>query len=180
MLNLDKRFTVIGDIMKNKKGFTLTEVMVVVIVIASLAAIAYPMYSKVIMKARITEAISLIELVRSAQQRNLLKNGEYFSGFTNKHITGDTKIIRAQEVYVADGKLTKDLYTVNISNPKSGTPYSPKSCIVVTYGKPDKLLFRVHGLVEDNKLWCTELGPDNLGICSLITDRQTVPVACND
>ena len=47
-----------------KSGFTLTEVLVVVLVISVLAAMAYPIYTKSATKSRAVEAINLLEMVR--------------------------------------------------------------------------------------------------------------------
>ena len=63
--------------MKNKKGFTLTEIMVVVLIIAGLSAISYPLYTKAITKARVAEAVALTEIVREAQQRKRRPAGLY-------------------------------------------------------------------------------------------------------
>jgi type IV pilus assembly protein PilE len=41
---------------KNKKGFTMIELMVVVVIVGVLAAIAIPIYGKYIKNARVTEA----------------------------------------------------------------------------------------------------------------------------
>lgn len=50
-----------------KKGFTLVEVLVVVVIIGVLAAISYPIFSKAILKARATEAVNLLETVKKKQ-----------------------------------------------------------------------------------------------------------------
>ena len=100
--------------MKNKLGFTLMEVMVVVLILAGLAAVAYPTYSKVIMKARTAEALSLGEIVREAEQRALAVNGSYFGAFTNDHVSGKTRLIKAGGVTVSGGVLKKDNYRVSL------------------------------------------------------------------
>lgn len=52
-----------------KKGFTLLEVLVVIIIIGILAALALPQYMKTIRKARIAEATSNIGSIRAAELR---------------------------------------------------------------------------------------------------------------
>ncbi len=66
-----------------KKGFTLTEVLVVVLIIGVITAIAYPMYTKTINKSRAVEAINLIEMVRNKQVANMARHGEYVESFRN-------------------------------------------------------------------------------------------------
>jgi prepilin-type N-terminal cleavage/methylation domain-containing protein len=54
--------------MQNQKGFTMIELMVVVVIVGVLAAVAVPMYSKYIKNARMTEATSRIgEIVTAAK-----------------------------------------------------------------------------------------------------------------
>lgn len=157
--------------MKNRKGFTLTEVMVTVLIIASLAAIAYPMYNRSIMKARVADAISLIEIVRTAQQRNMAVNGNYFTQFTNAQVTGDTRIVKASGLSVKDGVLKKGLYEVSIKGPKDTDQYHANSCIEIKYYIEENgdVLFTIQGLVEDSVMYCQESDSKN-GICDMVID----------
>lgn len=70
-------------IMKKKKGFTLTEVLVVVLIVSILAAVAYPLYTKSITKSRAVEAIGLLEMVRNKQLSHFARSGEYFNNFAD-------------------------------------------------------------------------------------------------
>lgn len=71
-------------IQKNKKrGFTLTEILVVVLIISVLAAIVYPMYTKAITKSRAVEAISLLEMVRNKQVQKYARDSQYYSEFAS-------------------------------------------------------------------------------------------------
>ncbi|OGR66932.1 MAG: hypothetical protein A2081_00035 [Elusimicrobia bacterium GWC2_61_19] len=72
---------------KNRKGFTLIELLVVVLIIGILASIAIPQYFKVVEKARVAEAMSLISSVKSAQERYLARGGAYTSNFTDLDIS---------------------------------------------------------------------------------------------
>ncbi len=72
---------------KTKKGFTLIELLVVVLIIGILASIAIPQYFKVVEKARVAEAMSLISAVKSSQERFLANGGAYTSDFTALDIT---------------------------------------------------------------------------------------------
>ena len=60
---------------ENKKGFTLLEMLVVVLIIGILAGIALPQYGKAVIKARLTEALVNIKNIENSIDMYLLKNG---------------------------------------------------------------------------------------------------------
>ena len=64
-------------------GFTMLELLMVVIIIGVLATLAVPQYMGFVEKARATEAVSSMSALRTAQNLYKLENGEY-SGNINK------------------------------------------------------------------------------------------------
>lgn len=58
--------------MKNQKGFTLIELMIVVAIVGILAAVAIPAYSDYTTRAKITEGVSLVSGAKTAVTENLL------------------------------------------------------------------------------------------------------------
>jgi len=65
--------------MKNKLGFTLLELLVVVIIIGLLAAIALPQYRKAAAKAELAQIINIVKAISNAQERYFLAQGTYAS-----------------------------------------------------------------------------------------------------
>jgi prepilin-type N-terminal cleavage/methylation domain-containing protein len=59
------------------EGFTLIEIMVVVIIIGILSAIAIPLYSKMIENSRITEATQMLGALRDAEMKYAFEYGNY-------------------------------------------------------------------------------------------------------
>jgi len=66
---------------KNKKAFTLVELLTVVLIISILAAIATPLYKRNILKARAAEAINLLASVRTKQAQNYARKHAFFNTF---------------------------------------------------------------------------------------------------
>ena len=62
---------------QNKKGFTLIELMVVVLIIGILAAIALPQYRMAVTKAKVAAILPLMKRWKDAMMEYKLTNGDY-------------------------------------------------------------------------------------------------------
>ena len=60
-----------------KQGFTLVELLVVVLIIGILSSVALPQYQKAVKKARGTEALTLMKSFANAMNMYYLENGRY-------------------------------------------------------------------------------------------------------
>ena len=70
---------------KSKKGFTLVEIMIVVVIIGLLAAMAIPAFSKVRQQSREKAVTNNLRQIASAGQQYILEEGEQsitYSGLT--------------------------------------------------------------------------------------------------
>lgn len=63
--------------MRNNKGFTLIEVMIVVAIIGILAAIAYPSYDEYVKRGNRTEGQAFLQDVAARQERYYSQNNKY-------------------------------------------------------------------------------------------------------
>ena len=68
---------------KSKAGFTLIEILVVVIIIGVLAAIALPQYQKAVWKSKNVQLKILVDTIRKAQTAYYLANGQYAGNLTD-------------------------------------------------------------------------------------------------
>jgi len=92
--------------MKNNKGFTLLELLVVVLIIGILAAIALPQYNKIILKANLHKGIPFVASLYQAQQSHYMVHGSFAKNLTDLDITlpdGCTEELRRTEyLYICD------------------------------------------------------------------------------
>ena len=92
--------------MNNNKGFTLVELLVVVLIIGILAAMAMPAYFKAVERARASEADTMIGTVVNAQQRYKMKTGKYAANWTSLDVAPANA--KAQAIYCTKGTQAAD------------------------------------------------------------------------
>ena len=68
---------------KNKRAFTLTELLIVVIVIGVLSAVTLPKFNRVIENRKVTEAEEMMSAVRTEQERRCAMDKKYTLNFAN-------------------------------------------------------------------------------------------------
>ena len=80
------------EIKKHNKGFTLLEMLVVVLIIGILAAVALPQYKKAVEKSKLSEALMNLNIMIGAMQRYMLNNPSTeivsFKDFTDVELVG--------------------------------------------------------------------------------------------
>ena len=67
-------------------GFTLVELMVVIVIVALLAAIAVPLYTNYVKDARRSEAAGALAAVATAQQTYYQRNNGYANALANLNV----------------------------------------------------------------------------------------------
>lgn len=125
-----------------RSGFTLTEVLIVVLIVAVLAAIAYPIYTKSATKSRAVEAINLLEMVRNKQLIKFARDKKYH---TDISALGQLTSNKNQES-ISGQELKINNYTLSLN--------AAKNCVTATYDKGNTK-FSFSSGYENTGLGCT-------------------------
>ena len=78
---------------RSNKGFTLIELLIVVAIIGILAAIAIPMYSNYMVRARRADAKTALEQLRAAQEMRRAETGSYSTSLAQLQTTYGVPIV---------------------------------------------------------------------------------------
>jgi prepilin-type N-terminal cleavage/methylation domain-containing protein len=70
-----------------KKGFTLLELLVVVLIIGILSAVALPMYEKAVFKTNVMSMMPTARAIKNAQETYYLANGVYAGIFADLDVS---------------------------------------------------------------------------------------------
>ncbi len=71
---------------RSKKGFTLLELIMVIVIIAILATLAMPTYFKTVERSRIAEAKKILGMIRSSQLRYYAEHAKFTTALNDLDI----------------------------------------------------------------------------------------------
>ena len=115
-MNLPKRLT-------HRSAFTLTEVMVVVVILAILAAIALPLYFRSVERARSVEAVQNLAAIRQGQILHQASYGTFVEALDLPAINATLDLdLSARHFDYAVTQPSPDKFLITATSKTSGTP----------------------------------------------------------
>ncbi len=97
--------------MKLSKGITLIELLVVIVVIGLLAAIAVPMYTNYMIRARRADAKTALEQLRAAQEMRRAERGSYLADLAALRTTWGGPAVTVGDYIIAMPAVTATTFT---------------------------------------------------------------------
>ncbi|MBM3307351.1 MAG: prepilin-type N-terminal cleavage/methylation domain-containing protein [Candidatus Eisenbacteria bacterium] len=91
-------------LLRNRKGFTLIELMVVVIIVLVLAGIAVPVYMHYIQESRKSEAYAVIDATVAGALTYFQRNNTYVGGTTTNFMVADDMANARYFTYALSGQ----------------------------------------------------------------------------
>jgi len=142
----------------NKKGFTLMELLVVVILVAILAGIAMPQYFNAVERQRSVEAVGILTSIEKSQMRYAAINEQYASDFSDLDV--DLKSSTSGD-NVTGAQFTTDYFTYTLTNANvTALRSSGNYSIILTYSPANS--------DTGYRTICCEPSNDTPDICDII------------
>ncbi|MDD6173726.1 MAG: type IV pilin protein [Elusimicrobiaceae bacterium] len=143
----------------NKKGMTLLEVMVVVLLIAGLASMAYPSFLTSVEKGKALEAIRVVSHTVAAQRQYYEENESYAAAFPDLAFD-----ITGKNVSVSGSTATTENFTYTLGESSATASHKAGSSYTYTITgnyTDDYLTCTVGENANNDKKICSTLGKQN-------------------
>ena len=99
---------------KNQGGFTLVELMIVVIIVGILAAVAIPMYQGATERAKASEAVAALGTIRGAMRVYYAEHGTYIgASFTDGALVTNGSVLDVSDSDLMGRYFSSACYTFN-------------------------------------------------------------------
>ncbi len=161
--------------MKNKKGFTLIEILVVVLIIGVLGSLALPQYLKSVEKSKYAEAEEILQTIYTAQHRYVLDNNTYAETFDDLDITfEDVDMSKA----INGSVYTTNNFRISLDRANSIVPIVIADRVKASGGN-DSTIYAIYKNLATGDTMCEDIDTKDNITCNLFGFDGSVK-ACSD
>ena len=151
----------------NKKGFTLMELLIVVVLISGFAAMTYPSYKISLERARASEAVSMVGAIKAAEEKHFVSYEEY--GSTYHDINDFEPGIENANFDPNSSSFNTEYFRYTIvAGQKKVQASRIKNGVMINKG------YRIDGFFEERFIRCVVTNNDGDKVCTSLTDKDKV------
>ena len=137
---------------RNRKGFTLVELAVVIVIIGVLAAFGVPRFIKSVERSKAAEAFAYLSSVRAAQERYHAREGTYASDLADLDIVSSTpKYFTVGSIAAGGTSNLENSWTLTLTRVGASAGYGAYTCTFTEDGY-DKVNSTIEGLPDINPM----------------------------
>ena len=159
---------------KKNKGFTLIEMLVVVLIIGILAGVALPQYEMAVAKTRVASIFPIMRGIKDALYEYKLKNGDFYTGEDDELIDSSyLGVAWPSDWYQTNNEDEPCSDSYSCSNDKFRCGYDEDGAVKCNY-YDDLIIFMLQP--DDSapyKFYCEALTDKGTKICKALGGKKT-------
>lgn len=137
-----------------QRGFTLTEIMIVVAIIGIIAAFAYPSYVEQIRKSKRSDAKIALQQIAQRQETHFVKNYTYADKLSVLGFSADTIPSQENDYNITISAATATSYTIQATPASSSGQVKDTKCASFTLDHMGRKVAKDSaGTVTTDKCW---------------------------
>lgn len=139
---------------QRQRGFTLTEMMIVIAIIGIISAFAYPSYVEQVRKSKRSDAKIALQQIAQRQESHFIKNYSYASTLTAMGYAADTIPSPENDYQITIDSASATAYTLKATPASTSGQAQDKLCAAFTLDQMGRKIAKNNeGVVTTDKCW---------------------------